>query len=175
LVALGIAGLVNMAMIVMASGAFHAGHRDVVAIATAYNTVTPLLGVAAAGAFMISLLASGISSSVVGTIAGEMIMQGFVGFTIPIWLRRLTTMLPAFAIVRLGADGTTALVISQVVLSLALPLPMVALVMFTRRGSIMGRFANTGPTHIAAIAGTILVLSLVRFCSCKLSVFAITV
>ena len=159
-VALGMAGLVNMAMIAMASGAFYAGHRDVVAIATAYNTLTPLLGVAAAGAFMISLLASGISSSVVGTIAGQMIMQGFVGFTIPIWLRRLTTMLPAFAIVGLGADGTTALVISQVVLSLALPLPMAALVMFTRRGSIMGRFANSGPTHIAAIAGTILVLSL---------------
>ena len=159
-VALGIAGLVNMAMIAMASGAFYAGHRDVVAIATAYNTLTPLLGVAAAGAFMISLLASGISSSVVGTIAGQMIMQGFVGFTIPIWLRRLITMLPAFAIVGLGVDGTTALVISQVVLSLALPLPMVALVIFTRRGSIMGRFANSGPIHIAAIAGTVVVLSL---------------
>ena len=159
-VILGIAGLVNMAMIAMASGAFYAAHRDLVAIATAYNTLTPLLGVAAAGAFMISLLASGISSSVVGTIAGQMIMQGFVGFTIPIWLRRLITMLSAFAIVGLGVDGTTALVISQVVLSLALPLPMVALVIFTRRGSIMGRFANSGPIHIAAIAGTVLVLSL---------------
>jgi manganese transport protein len=173
-VALGMAGLVNMAMIAMASGAFYAGHRDVVAIATAYNTLTPLLGVAAAGAFMISLLASGISSSVVGTIAGQMIMQGFVGFTIPIWLRRLTTMLPAFAIVGLGADGTTALVISQVVLSLALPLPMAALVMFTRRGSIMGRFANSGPTHIAAIAGTILVLSLDTLFLLQTSGFTIT-
>ena len=102
-----------------------------------------------------------------------MIMQGFVGFTIPIWLRRLTTMLPAFAIVGLGADGTTALVISQVVLSLALPLPMAALVMFTRRGSIMGRFANSGPTHIAAIAGTILVLSLDTLFLLQMSGFVI--
>jgi manganese transport protein len=172
-IALGFAGLVNMAMIAVASSAFYAGHRDVVAIATAYNTLTPLLGVAAAGAFMISLLASGISSSVVGTIAGQMIMQGFVGFTIPIWLRRLTTMLPAFAIVGLGADGTTALVISQVVLSLALPLPMAALVMFTRPGSIMGRFANSGPTHIAAIAGTILVLSLDTLFLLQMSGFVI--
>ncbi|HEX4616319.1 MAG TPA: Nramp family divalent metal transporter [Stellaceae bacterium] len=159
-VALAIAGLVNMAMVVMASGAFHAGHSDVAEIATAYHTLTPLLGAAAAGAFLISLLASGISSSVVGTMAGQMIMQGFVGFTIPVWVRRLVTMLPAFAVVGLGADATNALVVSQVVLSLALPFPMIALVLFTRRAGIMGRFANSGLTHIAAVAGTVLVLSL---------------
>src|SRR5271166_495937 len=92
-IALAIAGLVNMAMVVMAAGAFHAGHRDIAKIATAYRSLTPLLGVAAAGAFLISLLASGVSSSVVGTTAGQMIMQGFVGFAIPVWLRRLATML----------------------------------------------------------------------------------
>jgi manganese transport protein len=159
-VALAIAGLVNMAMVAMASRAFHAGRGDVAEIATAYHTLTPLLGTAAASAFLISLLASGLSSSVVGTMAGQMIVQGFVGFTIPIWMRRLVTMLPAFAVVGLGANATTALVMSQVVLSLALPLPMIALVLFTRRAGIMGRFANGRLTHAAASAGTILVLSL---------------
>jgi manganese transport protein len=122
--------------------------------------VTPVLGAAAAGAFLISLLASGISSSVVGTMAGQMIMQGFVGFTIPIWVRRLVTMLRDFVVVGLGGDATNALVISQVVLILALPLPMIPLVLFSRRAEIMGRFANGGLTHMAAMLGTILVLPL---------------
>jgi manganese transport protein len=159
-IALAVAGMVNMAMVMMASSAFHAGHSDVAEIETAYHTLTPLLGIAAAGIFLLSLLASGVSSSTVGTMAGQMIMQGFVGFRIPIWVRRLITMLPAFVVVWLGANATHALVISQVVLSIALPLPMIALVMFTRRRDIMGRFANGGPTNVAAIGGTILVLSL---------------
>jgi manganese transport protein len=98
-IALAIAGLVNMAMVMMASGAFHAGHPDVAEIGTAYHTLAPLLGIGAAGIFLLSLIASGISSSVVGTMAGQMIMQGFVGFRIPIWLRRAITMLPAFVVV----------------------------------------------------------------------------
>jgi manganese transport protein len=158
--ALAVAGLVNMAMVMMASSAFHAGHSDVAQIETAYHTLTPLLGIAAAGVFLLSLLASGVSSSTVGTLAGQMIMQGFVGFRIPIWVRRLVTMLPAFVIVGLGANATNALVISQVVLSIALPFPMIALVMFTRRRDIMGSFVNLRLTNIAAITGTILVLSL---------------
>jgi hypothetical protein len=103
---------------IMAAGAFHAGHPDVAEIATAYEALTPLLGAAAAGAFLVSLVASGVSSSVVGTLAGQMIMQGFVGFAIPIWLRRLVTMLPAFIVVAIGVDPTEALVLSQVVLSI---------------------------------------------------------
>jgi|SRR5271165_187693 len=162
-IALAIAGLVNMAMVVMAAGAFHAGHRDIAKIATAYRSLTPLLGVAAAGAFLISLLASGVSSSVVGTTAGQMIMQGFVGFAIPVWLRRLATMLPAFIVVASGADPTSALVLSQVVLSIALPFPMIALVSFIRSADIMGRFAIRGPTHAAALAGTAIVLMLNLF------------
>jgi manganese transport protein len=117
IVALVIAGLVNMAMVMMASSAFHAGHTDVAQIETAYHTLTPLFGAAAAGIFLLSLLASGVSSSTVGTLAGQMIMQGFVGFRIPIWVRRLVTMLPAFVVVGLGANATNALVISQVMLS----------------------------------------------------------
>src|ERR1700730_7163967 len=160
IIALAIAGMVNMAMVMMASSAFHAGHSDVAEIETAYHTLTPLLGIAAAGVFLLSLLASGVSSSTVGTMAGQMIMQGFVGFRIPIWVRRLVTMLPAFVVVGLGANATNALVISQVVLSIALPLPMIALVMFTRRRDIMGAFANGRAINVVAISGTIVVLSL---------------
>jgi manganese transport protein len=159
-VALAAAGLVNMAMLMMASSAFHAGHRDVAEIETAYRTLTPLLGGAASALFLLSLIASGISSSTVGTMAGQMIMQGFVGFRIPITVRRLVTMVPAFVVVALGVNATRALVISQVVLSIALPLPMVALLMFTRRPEIMGAFANGRATHLAALLGTAVVLAL---------------
>ena len=162
-VALAVAGLVNMAMVMMASSAFHAGHRDVAEIETAYHTLTPLLGGAAAGLFLLSLIASGLSSSTVGTMAGQMIMQGFVGFRIPIVVRRLVTMAPAFVVVALGVNTTRALVISQVVLSIALPLPMVALLMFTRRPDIMGAFANSRATNAAALLGTAVVLALNAF------------
>ena len=159
-VALAVAGAVNMAMVLMAAAAFHEGHSDVAEIETAYHTLTPLLGGAAAGVFLVSLMASGISSSAVGTMAGQMIMQGFVGFRIPIWLRRLVTMVPAFVVVALGINATQALVVSQVVLSFALPIPMVALVLFTRRRDVMGEFANGRWTDIAAIGGTAIILSL---------------
>ncbi|MGD0024291.1 MAG: Nramp family divalent metal transporter [Xanthobacteraceae bacterium] len=160
IVALAVAGLVNMAMVMMASGAFHAGHPEVAEIETAYHTLTPLLGVGAAGVFLVSLIASGVSSSTVGTMAGQMIMQGFVGFRIPIWVRRLVTMVPAFIVVGLGANATSALVISQVVLSLALPLPIIALLIFTRRADIMGQFTNSRLTQLAALIGTGVVLLL---------------
>jgi manganese transport protein len=159
-VALAIAGMVNMAMVMMASSAFHAGHSDVAEIESAYLTLTPLLGIGAAGVFLVSLLASGVSSSTVGTMAGQLIMQGFVAFQIPIWVRRLVTMLPAFVVVALGVNATNALVISQVVLSIALPLPMIALTMFTRRRDIMGVFANSTVVNVIAVAGTIIVLGL---------------
>jgi manganese transport protein len=159
-IALTMAGAVNMAMVMMASAAFHLGHSDVAEIQTAYHTLTPLLGPAAATIFLISLLASGISSSAVGTMAGQTIMQGFVGFRIPIWVRRLVTMVPAFIVVALGVNATTALVMSQVVLSLALPIPMIALAVFTRRRDIMGAFANSRLTQAAAVLATIAVLIL---------------
>ncbi len=163
IIALAVAGMVNMAMVMMASSAFHAGHPEVAEIETAYHTLTPLLGVGAAGVFLMSLIASGISSSAVGTMAGQMIMQGFVGFRIPVLLRRLVTMVPAFVVVALGVDATRALVVSQVVLSIALPLPMIALLMFTRRADIMGTFANSRLTNAAAIIGTAVVLTLNLF------------
>jgi len=159
-IALSVAGLVNMAMVMMASSAFHAGHPEVAQIETAYHTLTPLLGSAAAGFFLVSLIASGISASTVGTIAGQIIMQGFVGFRIPIWLRRLVTMLPAFVVIALGVDPTRALVISQVVLSIALPLPMISLIVFTSRADVMGAFANGALTRALAIVATAVVLGL---------------
>jgi manganese transport protein len=160
IIALSMAGLVNMAMVMMASSAFHAGHPEVAEIETAYHTLTPLLGGAAAGIFLISLIASGISASTVGTLAGQMIMQGFVGFRIPLRLRRLVTMLPAFAVIAVGAHPTRALVISQVVLSIALPLPMISLIIFTSRTDVMGAFANSRLTRVLAISATALVLAL---------------
>ncbi len=158
--ALTLAGLVNGAMVLMAAAAFHAGHGDVAEIATAYHTLTPLLGGAAAAVFLTALIASGVSSSVVGTMAGQMIMQGFVGIRIPVWMRRLVTIVPAFVVVALGIDATRALVLSQVVLSFALPVPLVALVLLTRRRGVMGAFRNGAWTQAAAVGGTILVLLL---------------
>ena len=160
IVALTLAGLVNIAMVMMASSAFHAGHPDVAEIETAYHTLTPLLGAGAAAVFLLSLIVSGISASTVGTMAGQMIMQGFVGFRIPIWIRRLVTMIPAFVVVALGVNATNALVFSQVVLSIALPLPMIALLIFTGRRDIMGDFANSRLTRVAALIGTAIVLLL---------------
>ena len=158
--ALAVAGVVNMAMVMMAAGAFHKGHSEVAEIETAYHMLTPLLGGAAAAVFLISLIASGISSSVVGTMAGQMIMQGFVGFRIPIWLRRLITMLPAFVVVALGVNATQALVVSQIILSIALPVPMISLVIFTRNREIMGEYANGRLIGALAILAAIAVLSL---------------
>lgn len=159
-VALSVAGLVNMAMVIMAASAFHLGHSEVAEIETAYHTLTPLLGAASAAVFLVSLIASGVSSSVVGTMAGQMIMQGFIGIRIPLLVRRLVTMVPAFVVVAMGVNATHALVMSQVVLSIALPVPMIALVLFTARRDLMGEFANSPLVNVLAIGGSIVVLSL---------------
>jgi manganese transport protein len=144
----------------MASNAFHAGYSDVAEIETAYHTLVPLLGIAAAGVFLTSLIASGISSSIVGTMAGQMIMQGFVGFRIPIWLRRLVTMIPAFVVAAIGVNTTTALIMSQVLLSLTLPVPMIALVFFSSRRDIMGDFVSSRLTTMMASLAALMVLGL---------------
>lgn len=160
ILALTVAGMINIAMVLMAAGAFHGSHPDVAKIETAYQTLVPLLGGAAATIFLISLIASGFSSSVVGTMAGQMIMQGFVDFRIPIWLRRAITMVPSFAVVIAGVDATRALVLSQVALSIALPFPMIALVWFTSRRDLMGVFRNGVPVIIGAVAAALVVLGL---------------
>jgi len=160
ILALTLAGLINLAMVVMAAGAFHGSHPDVAKIETAYQTLIPLLGGAAATIFLVSLIASGFSSSVVGTMAGQMIMQGFVDFRIPIWLRRAITMLPSFAVVLAGVDATRALVLSQVALSIALPFPMIALVWFTSRDDVMGAFRNGRLVVVLSALAALVVLGL---------------
>ena len=160
IVALALAGIVNLAMVMMAAAAFHGRHDDVAELGQAYVTLSPLLGPLAAAVFLISLIASGISSSVVGTMAGQMIMAGFLRMQVPVLVRRLVTMAPAFAVVAYGVDPTRALVLSQVVLSFALPVPLVALVLLMRRRDIMGDFVNRPLTHAAAVIGTLLITSL---------------
>jgi manganese transport protein len=160
-IAMGLAGLINMAMLYMAAATFHAhGLANVADITTAYQTLTPLLGGAASFVFAISLLASGLSSSTVGTMAGQVVMQGFVGFTIPVWVRRLVTMIPAVLVAAIGLNPTNTLVISQVVLSFVLPLPVITLVIFTRQRDLMGTLVNKAITTWAAIACSALILGL---------------
>ncbi|NBT32134.1 MAG: divalent metal cation transporter MntH, partial [Rhodobacteraceae bacterium] len=158
--ALAIAGMINISMVMMAASAFSQGHSEVAEIETAYHLLTPLLGAAAAAVFLTSLIASGLSSSVVGTMAGQMIMQGFIRYCLPIWFRRAVTMIPAFAVIWAGVEPTQALVLSQVVLSIALPVPMIALVIFVSRRDIMGEFVAGGLLRTLAIIGATVVLSL---------------
>jgi manganese transport protein len=161
IVAMSLAGMVNMAMLFMAAKVFHfTGHADVADINSAYKTLTPLLGSASALVFAISLIASGISSSHVGTMAGQVVMQGFVNFRIPIWLRRLATLIPALVAIYLGLDPTRTLVISQVVLSFSLPIPVITLIMFTRNRAIMGKLVNRPAVTALAILCAVIILFL---------------
>jgi manganese transport protein len=158
-IALGFAGLVNLAMVMMSASVFSKSASGITDIGVAYHSLIPTLGTCAAGMFLIALMSSGISSSVVGTMAGQVIMQGFVGFGIPVSVRRLITMLPAF-IVALSFNAMTAMILSQVVLSLVLPLPMIALVVLSSRKSVMGDFVTGSRTAFVAIAATALIILL---------------
>lgn len=113
-----------------------------------------------AAIFLASLLASGLSSSVVGTMAGQTMMQDFVDWQIPLWVRRLATMLPTVIVAAWVIDATKALVISQVVLSFVLPIPLITLVLFTGSRKIMGAQANSRTMAALAIGGTAVVLAL---------------
>jgi len=166
-VAMSVAGCVNAAMLVMAAQTFHSsGAEGAAAVAEsgsiqqAYKTLTPLLGPVAATLFALSLLASGLSSSAVGTMAGQTIMQGFLRRRIPAWLRRLITMTPAVVIILLGTDPTRTLVFSQVVLSFGLPFALVPLILFTRRRDVMGTLVNRRATTVLATAVATLIILL---------------
>ena len=154
LIALGFAALVNLAMVVMSAAEFSRSVPGLSDIAVAYRTLIPAFGLGAAVLFVISLAASGVSSSVVGTMAGQVIMQGFVGFSVPVWARRLLTMVPAFG-VAVYCNTMTAMVLSQVVLSFVLPLPMIALVVLSSRKSVMGDFVLARRSRWMAIAATV--------------------
>jgi manganese transport protein len=161
-IAMGIASFVNAAMLIMAAATFYGtGHTSVATIEEAYRTLEPLLGSSAKWVFGVSLLFSGLSSTTVGTSAGQVIMQGFLQRHIPIWLRRLVTMVPSLVVIGMGLDPTRTLVLSQVVLSFGLPFAIIPLVMFTRRADIMGDLVNRRITTISAafIAGMIVLLN----------------
>jgi manganese transport protein len=162
-IAMGIASCVNAAMLIMAASTFYqTGHTSVASIEEAYRTLEPLLGNAAKWIFGLSLLVSGLSSSTVGTSAGQVIMQGFLKTHIPIWVRRLVTMAPPLVVIGLGLDPTRTLVLSQVILSFGLPFAVIPLVMFTRRSDIMGEMVNHRVTTAAAscVAAVIVVLNI---------------
>ncbi|CAB4244030.1 manganese/divalent cation transporter [Methylacidimicrobium sp. AP8] len=148
--AMAIAGLINLAMLAVSAAAFAgsapAGGNTIL---QAYRALSPMLGTLAAGAFALSLLASGLSSSAVGTLAGQVIMQGFVGFRIPIWVRRLVTMAPAVLLIALGIDATKILIASQVILSFGIGFALVPLLLFTQSRRRMGPLRNSPGTTIA--------------------------
>ncbi len=162
-IAMTIAGLVNAAMLVMAASTFWIhGLTKIATIEEAHRTLVPLLGRASSVVFAISLLASGLSSSTVGTMAGQVIMQGFIHRQISVWLRRLVTMIPAIVVVAIGVDPTRTLVISQVLLSFGLPFALVPLVLFTQRRELMGTLTNAKLTTAVAwvVTGLIVVLNI---------------
>ena len=161
-VAMGLASMINAAMLIMAAATFyHQGMTHVATIEEAYRTLEPLLGSAAAVVFGISLLASGLSSSSVGTMAGQVIMQGFLHRHIAPWLRRAITMLPSLIVIAMGLDPTWTLILSQVLLSFGLPFAVIPLIMFTSRRDLMGVLVNRRSTTALAtvVAGLILALN----------------
>jgi len=160
-IAMGAASLINAAMLIMAASTFNrSGLTSVGTIEQAYITLEPLLGKAASWVFGLSLLASGLSSASVGTMAGQVIMQGFLHFEIPVWMRRLVTMVPSLIVIFMGLDPTRTLVISQVALSFGLPFAIVPLVYFTASRKIMGVLVNKNVTSIAAGLVAVIIVAL---------------
>ena len=163
-IAMSLAGAINAAMLIMAAATFHkAGLTHVATIEEAYQTLTPLLGSAASVIFAISLLAAGLSSASVGTMSGQVIMQGFLQMKIPVWVRRLVTMAPSLVVIAIGLDPTRTLVLSQVVLSFGLPFATIPLVWFTQNRKIMGPLVNHRVTTVVAWIITSLILALNAF------------
>jgi manganese transport protein len=163
-IAMGLAGLVNMSMLILAASLFHAnGLTELDAIEEAHSQFGALVGQGAALAFALALLASGLASSSVGTYAGQVVMQGFINRTIPLILRRAVTMAPALIVLGLGVNPSRALVISQVVLSFGIPFALVPLVLLTRRRDIMGSLVNRRVTTVAASIVAALIIALNGF------------
>ena len=159
LIALGCAAAVNLAMVAMSASVFQKSAPGIADIAVAYHTLTPILGAGAGVLFLVALLASGISSSVVGTMAGQSIMQGFVGFKIPLVVRRLVTMVPA-VLICLTCNPMSAMVDSQIVLSLVLPVPVIALVVLSSRRAVMGQFTASRTYIATAVVATSVIVAL---------------
>jgi manganese transport protein len=160
-IAMSIAGVINMAMLVMAASVFYkSGITDVASLENAHETLKPILGGASATLFALALLASGLSSSTVGTLAGQVVMQGFIERKIPIFVRRLVTMVPALVVAAIGLNPTRVLVISQVVLSFGIPFALIPLVYFTSRKDLMGVLVNRRATTAIAVVVAALISAL---------------
>jgi len=160
LLAMNGAWLINSAMVVMAAAVFFGNGIHVYSIEAAHDTLGPLLGKFAGVAFAVALLCSGLSSSTVGTMAGQVILQGFMNFRISIFLRRIVTMIPAIAVIAWGLDPLKTLVLSQAVLSFCLPFAMIPLLMLTRRKDLMGLHANRPLTNVLAAFATFIILAM---------------
>src|SRR6059058_2484049 len=150
-IAMSIAGFINIAMLVVAASTFYkSGLTHVESLETAHKTLAGLLGGYSSTLFALALLGSGLSSSTVGTLAGQVVMQGFVRWRIPVWVRRLVTMVPALVVIGIGLDPSRTLVISQVVLSFGSPFALIPLVLFTGKREIMGALTNQRSTTVVA-------------------------
>jgi manganese transport protein len=165
--AMTIAGLINMAMLVTAASAFYkSGLMPVESLETAHRTLQPILGGASATLFALALLASGLSSSTVGTMAGQVVMQGFLRRRIPLFVRRVVTMIPALVVIGIGVDPSRTLVLSQVVLSFGIPFALIPLVIFTSRRGVMGGLVNRRLTTVVAVGVAAVI--------CGLNIFLLT-
>jgi manganese transport protein len=167
LIALGLAGVINLAMLAVAAKLFHVpGLAGVTTIQDAHHELGRLVGGGAALAFAVALLASGASSSSVGTYAGQVVMAGFVNIRIPVLARRAMTMVPALVVLAVGVSPTSALVLSQVVLSFGIPFALVPLVFLTARRDVMGVHVNRRVTSVVAygVAGLITALNVFLIC-----------
>ncbi len=161
LMAMGVAGVINLSMLIIAASLFQGTGID--SIEGAHAGFGELVGPSAALAFALALLASGFAASSVGTYAGQVVMQGFINRTIPLVLRRLVTMAPALVVLGAGLDPSRSLVISQVVLSFGIPFALVPLVLLTRRRRIMGALVNRPLTTAAAATVAALIIALNGF------------
>jgi manganese transport protein len=164
MIAMGLAGIINLTMLVVAAELFHtSGKTNIDSIEGAHAGLNTLLGGGAALAFAVALLSSGLSSSSVGTYAGQVVMQGFINFRIPLFLRRAITMIPALVVLALGLDTTDTLVASQVVLSFGIPFALVPMILLTRRVDLMGSLVNKPFTTVVAGVVAALIICLNMF------------
>lgn len=163
LIAMGIAGVINIAMLVMAAGLFYGQGTPISTIEGAYRHLHQQAGTVAAVLFGVGLLASGLSSSSVGTLAGQVIMQGFINRSIPLWLRRLVTIVPSLVLLWLGVSPTYALVISQVTLSFGIPFALIPLLLFCSNRQLMGTLVNRPFTTCLAWLVTFAIILLNMF------------
>ncbi len=158
-IAMNIAFVINASMVIVSAAVFYRNGLVVETIEQAHQSLSPLLGAASSGAFGLALIASGLSSSIVGTMAGTTIMQGFVGIKISDNITRIVTMLPAMIIILIGINPMQALIFSQVILSFILPVAIIPMLIITKRKELMGALVNKPATNVVGIIITSVIIS----------------